>query len=208
MSSMGKLEVITGCMFSGKTEELLRRLERVRIAGRPFALFKPVTDDRYSTDSVMTHYGREFPATRLPVDIGRYSDLKSAFVSGDLDSCAVVGFDEGNFFQETIVELCEELVRRGKRVIVAGLDLTYRETPFGPMPILMAKADELVKLAAVCTRCGGAATRSRRIALEQIAPQDDTDILVGGSSSYEANCRDCFAHQTESADEGLLFTQQ
>ena len=192
---MGRLEVITGCMFSGKTEELLRRLERVRIAKRCFALFKPFTDDRYSTDSVMTHYGREFPAVRLPTDISTYSDLRSAFGSDKLDTCAVIGFDEGNFFSPGIIRLCDELVKRGKRVIVAGLDLTYQEKPFGVMPTLMAMSDELVKLTAVCTRCGGVATRSRRLASAQVVPGDDADILVGGVNCYEANCRRCFAQQ-------------
>jgi len=190
--NMGRLEVITGCMFSGKTEELLRRIERVRIAKLRFALFKPVTDARYRTDSIMTHYGREFPAVRLPTDISIYADLRSAIDSDDLDRCVVVGFDEGNFFSSGFISLCNELVARGKRVIVAGLDLTYQEKPFGPMPTLMALADELVKLTAICTRCGGVATRSRRLISAGALPGDDPEILVGGVNCYEANCRDCF----------------
>lgn len=203
--SMGKLEVITGCMFSGKTEELLRRIERVRIAKLRFALFKPVTDDRYSTDSIMTHYGREFPAVRLPTDISTYADLHSAIDSDDLDRCVIVGFDEGNFFLSGFISLCNELVARGKRVIVAGLDLTYQEKPFGPMPTLMALADELVKLTAVCVHCGGVATRSRRLASAQVAPGDDADILVGGTSCYEANCRNCFAGHDRGVTAAGLF---
>lgn len=202
---MGRLEVITGCMFSGKTEELLRRLERVRIAGQCFALFKPFIDDRYSPDSVMTHYGREFPAVRLPTDISTYADLRSAFVSGELDTCTVIGIDEGNFFSPGITGLCDDLVKRGKRVIVAGLDLTYQEKPFGAMPTLMAMSDELIKLTAVCTRCGGTATRSRRLASAQVVPGDDADILVGGANCYEANCRRCFAQQNPSVASAGLF---
>ncbi|MCX6100465.1 MAG: thymidine kinase [Candidatus Bipolaricaulota bacterium] len=167
-----QLEVITGCMFSGKTEELIRRLERVRIARGEILLFKPTIDDRYSTTSVMTHYGREFAA--------------------HLERATVVAFDEGNFFSELLPSLCEDLVTRGKRVIVAGLDLTFAGEPFGPMPTLLALADRVDKLEAVCVKCGGAATRSQRLVDGRPASANGPVIQVGGLGSYEARCRDCY----------------
>ncbi len=187
-----RLEVITGCMFSGKTEELIRRLERVRIAQRSLLLFKPTIDDRYSSTSVMTHYGREFDAHLL--EPGRETlDALIAVVGEDaLERADVVAFDEGNFFSERLPELCNELVARGKRVIVAGLDLTFASEPFGPMPTLLALADRVDKLHAVCVKCGAEATRSQRLVDGRPAPADDPIIQVGGIGSYEARCRTCY----------------
>ena len=143
-----QLEVITGCMFSGKTEELIRRLERVRIARGEILLFKPTIDNRYSTTSVMTHYGREFAAHLLAPGEETMAALERAVGPDAIERATVVAFDEGNFFSELLPSLCEDLVARGKRVIVAGLDLTFAGEPFGPMPTLLALADRVVIMSA------------------------------------------------------------
>ena len=189
---MGRLEVITGCMFSGKTEELIRRLERVRIARGQVVLFKATIDDRYSARSVVTHYGRGVEAH--PIESGKESleTLTKAVGREALDSSTVVAFDEGNFFTDRLPAVCEELVALGKRVIVAGLDLTFAGEPFGPMPTLMTLADQVDKLHAVCIQCGGVATRSQRLVDGRPAPANDPVIQVGGIGTYEARCRDCF----------------
>jgi len=187
-----QLEVITGCMFSGKTEELIRRLERVRIAKGEVLLFKPTIDDRYSTSAVVTHYGREFSAHLLQPGNETIEELEHLAGADVLDRAAVVAFDEGNFFSEKFPDLCESLVSRGKRVIVAGLDLTFAGEPFGPMPILMALADRVDKLQAVCVKCGGVATRSQRLIDGRPAPKDGPIVQVGGIGTYEARCRRCY----------------
>jgi len=188
----GRLEVITGCMFSGKTEELIRRLERVRIAKGRICLFKATVDDRYSENAVVTHYGREFSA--IPIEAGKESVEALAEAAGtrQLASASVIAFDEGNFFSSQLSPLCEELVAMGKRVIIAGLDLTFAAEPFGPMPVLMALADRVDKLEAVCAKCGAPATRSQRLIDGRPAPVDDDVIVVGGLGTYEARCRDCY----------------
>jgi len=188
----GRLEVITGCMFSGKTEELIRRLERVRIAHGEILLFKPTIDNRYKRNAIVTHYGREFDAHLLVPgheSIGTLSDMVG---EKKLGKATVMAFDEGNFFSEKLPVLCEELVAMGKRVIVAGLDLTFAGEPFSPMPILMALADQIDKLHAVCVKCGKDATRTQRLINGKPAPFDDPVIKVGGIGSYEARCRDCY----------------
>ena len=189
---VGRLEVITGCMFSGKTEELIRRLERVRIARGKILLFKPTIDNRYSETAVVTHYGREFPAHLLPP--GEETLEKLLEIAGEeaLAESTVIAFDEGNFFSDRFPELCEELVEMGKRVIVAGLDLTFAGEPFGPMPTLMALADQVDKLHAVCVKCGAPATRSQRLIDGRPAPPDDAVIKIGGQEVYEARCRNCY----------------
>jgi len=188
----GRLEVITGCMFSGKTEELIRRLERVRIARGQILLFKPTTDDRYSQSAIVTHYGREFDAILLVPGHESFGTLVDMVMEKKLGKSTVVAFDEGNFFSDKLPTLCEELVAIGKRVIVAGLDLTFAGKPFGPMPTLMALADQVDKLHAVCVKCGKNATRSQRLIDGKPAPFDDPVIKVGGIGSYEARCRDCW----------------
>jgi len=189
---MPQLEVITGCMFSGKTEELIRRLERVRIAKGSVLLFKPTIDDRYSETAVVTHYGREFKAYLLSPGKETIGELERLVGADALSDASVIAFDEGNFFSEIFPSLCEELVARDKRVIVAGLDLTFAGEPFGPMPILMALADRVDKLQAVCVKCGGVATRSQRLIDGRPAPKDGPVIQVGGIGTYEARCRRCF----------------
>ena len=187
-----QLDVIVGCMFSGKTEELIRRLERVRIAGRTILLFKPTIDDRYEVNAVVTHYGREFAAHLLEPGEETIDALERSVGEDALKAAAVVAFDEGNFFSERLPDLCQELVGMGKRVIVAGLDLTFAEEPFEPMPKLMALADRVDKLQAVCVVCGGVATRSQRLIDGKPAPVDGPVIQVGGVGSYEARCRACY----------------
>jgi thymidine kinase len=187
-----QLEVITGCMFSGKTEELIRRLERVRIAGGEVLLFKPTIDDRYSETAVMTHYGREFAAYSLEPGNETRETLDRLVGAEALRAVPVIAFDEANFFSDKLPALCEWLVGMEKRVIVAGLDLTFAGEPFGPMPRLMALADRVDKLQAVCVKCGGTATRSQRLIDGRPAPADGPVIQVGGLGTYEARCRDCY----------------
>jgi len=191
-----QLEVITGCMFSGKTEELIRRLERVRIARGDILLFKPTIDDRYSAMSVMTHYGREFAAHLLAPGEETMETLERTVGREAMEHAAVVAFDEGNFFSQRLPSLCEDLVERGKRVIVAGLDLTFAAEPFGPMPVLLALADRVDKLEAVCVKCGGAATRSQRLVDGHPASANGPVIQVGGLGTYEARCRACYERWT------------
>ncbi|MBE0634996.1 thymidine kinase [Candidatus Bipolaricaulota bacterium] len=187
-----QLEVITGCMFSGKTDELIRRLERVRISGRSILLFKPSIDDRYADAAIVTHYGREFAAHQLTPGEETLDQLVAVVGADALAAANVIAFDEGNFFTERLTDLCQDLVAAGKRVIVAGLDLTFAEEPFGPMGPLMSLADRVDKLQAVCVKCGGVATRSQRLIDGQPAPVDGPTIQVGGIGSYEARCRNCY----------------
>jgi len=185
----GRLEAITGCMFSGKTEELLRRVERSRIAKKEVLLLKPALDTRYSAHEVVTHYGRALPCHRLPTDVTL--ETMAGHLGEDLKRAEVVAFDEAHFFGEEFPSLCEALVEQGKRVIVAGLDLNFRGEPFGPMPKLLALADEVVKLQAVCVVCGRPATRSQRL-VDGKPAREGPEILIGGLESYEARCRECF----------------
>lgn len=187
----GRLEVVTGCMFSGKTEELLRRAERARIARKQVLLFKPELDTRYALEEVVTHYGRSLPCRRLPTDVAwpAFSHLIARHLSPVTD---VFAFDEVHFFGPGFPDLCERLVARGGRVIVAGLDLNFRGEPFGPMPELLALADEVVKLAAVCTVCGEPATRSQRL-VDGRPVTAGPEVLIGGLESYEPRCRGHFA---------------
>ena len=187
-----QLEIITGCMFSGKTDELIRRLERVRIAGRSILLFKPSIDDRYAETAIVTHYGREFAAHQLTPGEETLDQLVAVVGADALAEANVVAFDEGSFFTEKLTVLCQDLVAAGKRVIVAGLDLTFAEEPFGPMGPLMSLADRVDKLQAVCVKCGGVATRSQRLIDGKPAPIDGPTIQVGGVGSYEARCRNCY----------------
>ncbi|HEU67650.1 MAG TPA: thymidine kinase [Candidatus Acetothermia bacterium] len=193
----GRLEAVTGCMFSGKTEELLRRVERARIARKEVLLFKPELDTRYAVEEVVTHHGRSLPCRRLPTAISwpEFSHL----VTEHPELTDVFAFDEAHFFGPGFPALCEALVRQGKRVIVAGLDLNFRGEPFGPMPELLALADEVVKLCAVCTVCGEPATRSQRLVDGKPAP-GGPEVLIGGLESYEPRCRAHFAPPSAEAE--------
>ena len=174
----GRVEVICGSMFSGKTEELIRRLRRARYARQSVQIFKPSIDIRYSEEEVVTHEGTAILCT--PVDSPQSILLL-------YEDSQVVGIDEAQFFDESIVSVVNELARRGVRVIVAGLDLDFRGQPFGPMPRLMAVADEVLKVHAICVRCGALAYVSHRLVAGQ------KQVLLGEKNEYEPLCRSCFS---------------
>lgn len=177
----GSIEVITGSMFSGKTDELIRRLRRAVIARQRVQVFKPHIDDRYDQDKLTSHAGSEFEAS--PV-----SDIAS--IAAELaDDTTVVALDEAQFFDEGIAEVAQGLADQGLRVIVAGLDSDFRGQPFGPMPVLMATAERVDKLHAICMVCGEPASRTQRLIDGQPARVDDPVIVVGASELYEARCR-------------------
>ncbi len=176
-------------MFSGKTEELLRRVERARIGRKHVLLVKPALDTRYAPEEVVAHHGRRLPCFRVPQDPS--IDALHEAAGWELEMADVVAFDEGNFFGQDFPSLCEVLVQSGKRLIVAGLDLNFRGEPFGPMPVLLAQADEVLKLSAVCVVCGQPATRTQRL-VNGAPAEGGPEILVGGLESYEARCRDHF----------------
>jgi thymidine kinase len=179
----GWIEVICGSMFSGKTEELIRRLRRAQIAKQKVQVFKPAIDDRYGIQRITSHNG--LYADAMPVQEARVIlDL----VERDT---TVVAVDEVQFFDWQISRVCEELAGRGLRVIVAGLDMDFRGEPFGPMPVLMAEAEEVEKLQAICVVCGRPASRTQRLIDDEPASYDDPVIMVGASEVYEARCRHC-----------------
>lgn len=175
---IGCIEVICGSMFSGKTEELLRRVKRALLARQKVQLFKPRIDDRYDAVKVVSHEGAN--AEALPV--GSADELASLVAK----ETAVVGVDEVQFFDRDIVRVAGELGDGGVRVICAGLDQDYRGEPFGPVPELMAVAEYVTKLHAVCARCGAEASRSQRLV------GAEAQLFVGGAAAYEARCRRCF----------------
>ncbi len=174
----GSLEVICGCMFSGKTEELITQIRRAEIARLRFQVFKPQVDTRYADEAVASHDKSQFPAT--PVE-------KAADILKHLDAnTEVVGIDEAQFFDLDVIQVAEHLANEGRRVICAGLDTDWRGEPFGPMPILMAKADVIHKQYAICVVCGMPATRTQRMVAA------DQQFLLGSQDSYEARCRKHF----------------
>ncbi len=170
----GWIEVICGCMFSGKTEELIRRLNRAIIAKQVVRIFKPTADNRYHPHDVVSHDQNRIPS----VSVARAQDLLELTTD-----CRVVGIDEAQFFDAAIVSVCNQLANRGKRVIVAGLDMDYEGRPFGPMPNLMAVAEYVTKVHAICTVSGAPASFSYRL-----SPEDD-QLLVGDHTTYEARSR-------------------
>ncbi len=174
----GCIEVVCGSMFSGKTEELLRRIKRARLARQQVQLFKPRVDDRYDAVKVVSHEGAN--ADAMPV--ASTEEIRACVAQGT----KVVGIDEVQFFDASVVRLAEELADRGMRVIAAGLDQDYRGYPFGPMPALMAVAEYVTKLHAVCASCGATACRSQRLVASE------GQLFVGGAAAYEARCRRCF----------------
>ena len=176
-SRRGCIEVICGSMFSGKTEELIRRLKRAKIARQKVEIFKPAVDKRYSDDEVVSHDSNAIHST--PVD-NSHSIL---LMTQDVD---VVGIDEAQFFDEGLVDVCTQLADRGIRVIVAGLDMDYRGVPFGPMPALMAVAEDVYKVHAICVHCGSLAYVSHRLV------QSDKRVLLGETAEYEPICRNCY----------------
>jgi thymidine kinase len=184
----GWVEVIVGSMFSGKTEELIRRLKRARIARQRVEIFKPALDTRFAEDSVVSHDEQTIPST--PVGTAEQILL----LAGDAD---VVGIDEAQFFGSELVPVCERLARDGKRVIVAGLDQDYRGRPFDPVPALMAVAEHVTKLHAVCVRCGAPANHSQRIVA------GDGRVLLGAAEAYEPRCRRHFVPSGDVPTEGV-----
>lgn len=177
----GTVEVITGPMFCGKSEELIRRLRRAAIARQKVQVFKPLTDTRYNLAKVTSHSGYEFDAKPLEHAID---------VPGMVEaSTTVVGIDEAQFFDDEIIPVVQKLADKGIRVLVAGLDTDFRGEPFGPIPVMMAQAERVDKLWAICMVCGGAASRTQRLIDGKPARYDDPVIVVGASELYEARCR-------------------
>lgn len=178
---VGSLEVVCGSMFSGKTEELIRRLRRATIARQKVQVFKPIIDNRYAVEKVASHSGSAFDA--IPIN-------KAAEILDQLaQDSTVVGIDEAQFFDPEVVDIVQYLADRGIRVIVAGLDTDFRGEPFGSMPILMAVAERVEKLQAICVVCGEAASRTQRLVNGSPARYHDPIVIVGAAELYEARCR-------------------
>jgi thymidine kinase len=173
----GWIEVIAGCMFSGKTEELIRRIRRAQIARQEVAIFKPKIDNRYSNDHIVSHSELKIPS--LVVDSP--SEILKA-----VGNAQVVGIDEAQFFDMSLVEVADQLANEGKRVIIAGLDQDYRGKPFEPIPQLLAVAEYITKTLAICVVCGNPADRTQR------TTDANERVLVGAKGAYEARCRGCF----------------
>jgi len=178
----GRIEVVCGSMFSGKTEELIRRLRRAKFAKQKVEIFKPSIDVRYSEEDVVSHDQNHIPST--PID----SSASILLLSSDID---VVGVDEAQFLDMGLPDVCNELANRGIRVIVAGLDMDYKGIPFGPMPALCAIADEVTKVHAICVKCGALAYVSHRTV------NSDKRVLLGETSEYEPLCRECYQKAIE-----------
>ena len=178
----GRIEVVCGSMFSGKTEELIRRLKRAEFARQKVEIFKPAIDTRYSDADVVSHDLHSIPCT--PVD----TSSSILLLSSDID---VVGVDEAQFFDEGLVAVCNELANRGVRVIVAGLDMDFRGVPFGPIPALCAIADEVAKVHAICVRCGALAYVSHRLV------PGGKRVMLGEHGEYEPLCRECYRKAVE-----------
>ena len=179
----GRVELICGSMFSGKTEELIRRVRRAEIARQKVQVFKPSLGDRYGVQHVTSHNG---------VNLGAVA-VENAHEILDLvqPDAEVVAIDEAQFFDPEVAPVCNTLAERGLRVIVAGLDMDFRGEPFGPMPMLMAEAEKVSKLRAICVICGREASRTQRLIDGQPAAYDDPVILVGAKEVYQARCRHC-----------------
>lgn len=177
----GRIEVITGPMFSGKSEELIRRLKRAKIARQRVACFKPDLDVRYHRNAIASHSAQTLDA----VTVANVEELKAVLMPM-IETVEVVGIDEAQFFDASLVSLAHELVRLGRRTILAGLDTTFTGEPFAPIPELMAIADEVTKLSAVCMQCGATAIHTQRLG------SDQSLVLVGAAGVYEARCRACF----------------
>lgn len=182
----GRIEVICGSMFSGKTEELIRRMKRAKFAKQRVEIFKPAIDTRYSEENVVSHDHNSILST--PID----TSSSILLLSSNID---VVGIDEAQFFDDGLISVCNELANRGVRIIVAGLDMDFQGKPFGPIPGLCAIADEVTKVHAICVKCGALAYISHRLV------QIDKQVLLGEKLTYEPLCRTCYQKvlQTEQA---------
>jgi len=181
-SGTGWIEVITGSMFSGKTEELIRRLKRAKIAKLKVQIFKPTIDTRYSEVEVVSHDSRAINS--MPVS-------NSSEIYNHLDGVHVIGIDEAQFFDEGIVDVCNKLASSGMRIIIAGLDMDFRGKPFGVMPALLANAEYVTKVHAICIRCGNLANHSHRLSAAENL------VLLGETDQYEPLCRSCFTKATK-----------
>ena len=173
----GRIEVICGSMFSGKTEELIRRMKRAKFAKQKVEIFKPAIDTRYSEEDVVSHDQNSIHST--PID----SSGSILLLASDID---VVGIDEAQFLDDNLIDVCNELANRGIRVIIAGLDMDFKGVPFGPIPALCAIADEVTKVHAICVKCGALAYVSHRLV------ENDHRVLLGEQAEYEPLCRDCY----------------
>mgnify|MGYP002515423572 CR=1 FL=1 len=187
----GWIEIVVGPMFAGKSEELLRRLRRLDYAHKKYVVFKPAIDNRYSRDEVVSHLKNKTKAIPLKNSSEIYSYVK--------DDTEVVGIDEVQFFDVGIIDVCEELANRGIRVIAAGLDTDFRGEPFPVSASLLARAEFVTKLTAICVKCGAPATMTQRIVNGVPAAKDDPVVLVGGTESYEPRCRHC--HEIRKAND-------
>ncbi len=177
----GSIEVITGSMFCGKTDELIRRLRRAAIARQKVQVFKPAIDNRYAEQKVTSHAGTDFDAVPIPNITEIWDQLRP--------DTTVVAIDEAQFFEMEIAAICQKLADQGMRVIIAGLDMDFRGEPFGPMPVLMAQAERVDKLQAICMVCGEPASRTQRLVNGCPAHYHDPVVIVGASEMYEARCR-------------------
>ena len=178
----GWIEVITGCMFAGKTEELIRRINVLQFAKKKIVVFKPSIDNRYSVDKVVSHAG---------TSVESYAIHKASEMLELAKDAEVIAIDEVQFFDEEVVDICNYFADHGKRVMCAGLDMDFRGEPFSIMPRLVTQAEFVTKLTAVCTKCGAPATKTQRLINGQPAKYTDPIILVGASECYEARCRKC-----------------
>ena len=190
----GRIEVVCGSMFSGKTEELIRRLKRAKFAKQKVEIFKPSIDVRYSEQDVVSHDQNSIPST--PID----SSSSILLLAGDND---VIGLDEAQFLDNGLVDVCNQLAYRGIRVIIAGLDMDFKGVPFGPIPALCAIADEVTKVHAICVKCGSLAYISHRLV------NSDKRVLLGETQEYEPLCRECYSKALkaeEAPQNGSLFS--
>ncbi len=174
----GRIEVIVGSMFSGKTEELIRRMRRAQIAKQRIQIFKPSIDTRYNANYVTSHSAQKLPSTTVTSADEIYKHLN--------ERTRVIGIDEGQFFDHSLVDVVGKLANRGLRIIIAGLDMDWQGKPFEPMPHLMAIAEDVTKQHAICVTCGGPASRTQRLSASR------KTVLVGDASAYEARCRSCY----------------
>ncbi len=175
----GSIEVICGSMFSGKTEELIRRLKRVMIANLRVEIFKPTVDTRYDETKIVSHDSNSISSK----PVKKSTDILTICESIEVD---VVGIDEAQFFDMELVQVCEQLALKGIRVIIAGLDMDFKGRPFGPMPHLLSAAEYVTKVHAICQVCGNLATHSYRLI------NDDSEVFLGEKSEYEPRCRNCY----------------
>lgn len=185
MVRRGRIEVICGSMFSGKTEELIRRIKRAIFAKQKVEIFKPALDTRYSEADVVSHEGNSIPST--PID----SSASLLLLAQGND---VIGIDEAQFFDKNIIDVCNQLANQGIRIIIAGLDLDFKGVPFGPMPKLLAIADEVSKVHAICVRCGALAYVSHRLV------NIEKQVLLGEKDEYEPLCRECYKKAIEESN--------